>query len=66
MSIEAPGGRGAERQVSTTVATATGSPASHHARSSGSTSRTADHLQHLSEGRERVPGHEVIDVWQHR
>src|SRR4029079_14528452 len=55
-SIDAPGGRGADWKVATTVATPIVSPASHHLISSGSTSRTAG-LPHCA--------HSWHQLWQH-
>src|SRR3954469_17789002 len=63
-SIDAPAGRGAERQVATTVATPTGRPERHQPSSSPSTSRTGHHLHDLGERRQRVPGDEVVHVGQ--
>src|SRR3954451_16088866 len=62
--MEAPAGRGADWNVATTVPTPTVSPERHHSSSSGSTSRTGDHLRQLGERRERVPGDEVVAVRQ--
>src|SRR2546423_1093418 len=63
-SIVAPGGRGAERQVATTVAMPTGSPARHQRVRSASTSRTGDHLYKFFQRRETVAGDEVVQVRQ--
>src|SRR4051795_11736609 len=63
-SIEAPGGRGADWKVATPVPTPTVAPDRHQASSSGSTSRTRDHLRQLGEGRQRVAGDEVVAVRQ--
>src|SRR3954454_18597190 len=63
-SIEAPAGRGAERQVATTVPMPTVSPACHQPTSSSSTSRTLDHSRQLLERGHAVPRHEVVDRGQ--
>src|SRR6266540_4640366 len=65
-SIDAPAGRGAERQVATTVPMPTGSPASHHRTRSSSTSRTRDHPYQFFQSAETVPGDEVVQVRQRR
>src|SRR2546429_4040466 len=63
-SIVAPGGRGADRQVATTVATPTGASAAHQRCSSSSTSRTGDHPDQLLQRREAVPRDEVVQIRQ--
>src|SRR5699024_806486 len=63
--MAAPGCRGEERHVATTVPIATGSPSRHHASSSPRTSRTLDHLRELVGGVQRVPGDEAVAVRQH-
>src|SRR5664279_4317350 len=65
-SIEAPGWRGADFQVPTTVPTPTLSPARHHASSSVMTSRTCDHLGDVAERVEAVACDELVDVGQGR
>src|SRR5680860_1350177 len=61
-SIAAPAGRGADRQVATTVPIATVRPSRHQPSRSSITSRTAHQLQQLGERRQRVTGHEVVNV----
>src|SRR4051812_26707326 len=61
-SIEAPGGRGADRKVATTVPTPISSPLRHHSSSSGRTSRISQHLHQVGIGRQRVAGDEVVTV----
>ena len=63
-SITAPGGRGADSNVATTVPTATDSPASHHVINRSSTSRIGDHLQKVREAGQAVPRDEVVDMRQ--
>src|SRR4051812_31684004 len=63
-SIVAPGGRGAERQVATTVAMPTGSPARHQRGRAASTARTGDHPYKFFPPREAVAGDEVVQVRQ--
>src|SRR4051794_9255587 len=65
-SIDAPGGRGADWNVATTVPTPTVCPASHHGSNSAITSRTRDHLQRLCERRHAVSGDEVVDEGHRR
>src|SRR3954467_10352816 len=59
-SIVAPAWRGALRQVPTTVARPTGSPARHHASSSSTTSRTAHLPDDFLQCREAVPGDQRV------
>src|SRR4051812_25538633 len=65
-SIDAPGGRGAERQVPTTVPTPTVSPACHQPIRSSRTSRTGDHSCQFLERGQAVPGDEVVNAGQRR
>src|SRR4051812_49795577 len=63
-SITAPGGRGEDCQVATTVPMPIGAPVRHHRSRSSSTSRTGDHLHQVLQGGEAVAGHEVVEVGQ--
>jgi hypothetical protein len=58
----APAGRGAERNVETTVPTATRSPAAHHAESWSKTSRTSKLSRQGFEGGQRVTGDEPVHM----
>src|SRR5215212_9526958 len=65
-SMDAPGGRGADSNVATTVAIPTVRPSRPQPSSWGSTSRIRDDLQQLLESRDGVSRHEVVTVWQCR
>src|SRR3954451_21763609 len=63
-SIAAPGWRGEDFQVLTTVARPTVLPARHHVSRSSSTSRTGDHLGHFRQRVDGMSGEQFIDVRQ--
>src|SRR6476469_4675405 len=65
-SIAAPGARGADENVATTVPSATRSPAEYRRINSASTSRTADLHQQLLEGGQAVAGKQPVNVRQCR
>src|SRR6478752_2739999 len=66
ISIDAPGGRGADWKVATTVPIPTVSPAFHQPISSSSTSRMGDYLHQICERCQRVTGYERVNMGERR
>src|SRR6476469_8620303 len=64
--MAAPGWRGDDFQVPTTVPIPMVSPAAHHRVRSSITSRTTDHLHKMPQRVERMPGDELVHVRQGR
>src|SRR4051794_2921821 len=64
--MDAPGRRGADRNVAMTVPTPTDFPSRHHGISCAITSRIRDHLQCLLERRHAVPCYQGVNERQGR